>query len=126
MVNVSTNGAAEGKVLKFNSALELVAEDESAFTADTSSLWALDSSTGNLFPHGIIDGTLDTGMFAINLSAGSINYADPNITLHNILEELSAMNAYTPSTRSANNISDTFFEIITINGEECIRPKLAS
>ena len=77
----------------------------------------------DLFPHGIIDGTLDTGMFAINLSAASINYADPNVTLHDVLEELSSMNAYTPSTKLTANISDAFFEITEINGEECIRPK---
>jgi len=130
-------GAAVGKVLKFNSDLELVPEDASEFTADTSSLWAEgDIQNPNdpeadqvreLFPHGIIDGTLDTGMFAINLSAGSINYSDPNVTLHSVLEELSSMNAYTPSTRSSANIDDTFFEIYTDpnddSGAECIRPK---
>ena len=76
-----------------------------------------------MFPHGVIDGTLDTGMFAINLSAAAIDFSDPNVTLHDVLEELSSINSYTPSTKSAANISDTYFEIVEVSGEECIRPK---
>ena len=131
LADVDTTGKASGKILQFNGEGNLVAADApDTFSADTSSLWAEASTTNDdgeadLFPHGIIDGTLDTGMFAINLSAGSMNFANPNITLHDVLEELSSMNAYTPSTRSANDISDAFFEIYTDagTGEECIRPK---
>ena len=45
------------------------------------------------------------------------------VTLHDILEELSSMNAYTPSTRDQADISDTFFEF-DANGD--IMPKAAS
>lgn len=107
--DVNTAGKAEGKLLKFNADGDLVVADGNGFVADTSSLWAT-ASNGDLFPHGIIDGTLDTGMFAINLSAGNLSLSTPDVTLHDILEELSSMNAYTPSTRDAASISDTFFE----------------
>ena len=44
-----------------------------------------------------------------------------------VLEELSSMSAYTPSTKSSGNISDAYFEIYTDpnddGGAECIRPK---
>jgi len=129
--DVDTTGKAEGKILQFNADGNLVAADASTnFNATTASLWAEASTTNDngdadLYPHGIIDGTLDTGMFAINLSAGSMNFANPDITLHDILEELSSMNAYTPSTRNSSDILDAFFEIYTDEGtgEECIRPK---
>jgi len=124
------NTPSNDQVLKWDGTKFIPSDDTggTSFTADTSSMWAEASTTnGNgdadLFPHGIIDGTLDTGMFAINLSAASINYADPNVTLHDVLEELSSMNAYTPSTKLVANISDTFFEITEIGGEECIMPK---
>jgi len=66
-------------------------------------------------------------MFAVNLSAGELDYTSPNITLYDILEELSSINAYTPSTKATGNITDTYFEIYTDpaddGGAECIRPK---
>ena len=131
-VDITTNAPSNNQVLKWDGSKFVPANDESegdSFTADTSSLWE-ESTTQNsngqkdLFPHGIIDGTLDTGMFAINLSAAGINYADPNVTLHDVLEELSSINAYTPSTKSSSNITDTYFEIVELSGEECIMPKV--
>lgn len=124
--DVDTTGKADGKILKFNAAGNLVVADDdsgSGFTADTSTLWDVSDDGTELFPHGIIDGTLDTGMFAINLSAGNLNYMSSEVTLHDILEELSSMNAYTPSTRDQADISDTFFEF-DANGD--IMPKEAS
>jgi len=134
-VDITTNAPGNNQVLKWDGTKFVPADDNAggdSFTADTSSLWEEASTTNennepDLFPHGIIDGTLDTGMFAINLSAASINYADPNVTLHDVLEELSSINAYTPSTKQSANISDTYFEIYTDpnddGGAECIRPK---
>ncbi len=129
-VDISTAAPNNNQILKWDGTKFIPSDDTggTSFTADTSSLWAEASTTNDnneadLFPHGIIDGTLDTGMFAINLSAGSINYADPNVTLHDVLEELSSMNSYTPSAKLSANISDTHFEIIEISGEECIMPK---
>lgn len=107
--DVDTTGKAEGKLLKFNADGNLVVADGNGFVADTSSLWTT-SSEGDLYPHGIIDGTLDTGMFAINLSAGNLSLSSPDVTLYDILEELASLNAYTPSTRDAASISDTYFE----------------
>lgn len=129
-VDITTAAPSNNQILKWDGTKFIPSDDTggTSFTADTSSLWAESSTTNDnneadLFPHGIIDGTLDTGMFAINLSAGSINYADPNVTLHDVLEELSSMNAYMPSAKLSANISDTHFEIIEIGGEECIMPK---
>lgn len=134
-VDITTNAPTNNQVLKWDGTNFVPADDSAggaSFTADTSSLWDEATTTNengdkDLFPHGIIDGTLDTGMFAINLSAASINYADPNVTLHDVLEELSSINAYTPSTKQSANISDTYFEIYTDpnddGGAECIRPK---
>ena len=129
-VDITTAVPNNNQILKWDGTKFIPSDDTggTSFTADTSSLWAEASTTNDnneadLFPHGIIDGTLDTGMFAINLSAGSINYADPNVTLHDVLEELSSMNAYTPSIKLSENISDAHFEIIEISGEECIMPK---
>ena len=126
LTDVDTTGKAEGKVLKFNAAGNLVAGDVAqgdAFVADTSTLWAVSDDGTELYPHGIIDGTLDTGMFAINLSAGNLNYTNPEVTLYDILEELSSMNAYTPSTKAQGDISDTYFEF-DANGD--IMPKAAT
>lgn len=129
-VDITTNAPTNNQVLKFDGT-KFVPQDDGGFVADTSTLWAEATTTNengdkDLFPHGIIDGTLDTGMFAINLSAaGEIDLSSQDVTLHDIIEELSSINAYTPSTKSAANISDTFFEIYTDAsiGEECIRPK---
>ena len=82
----------------------------SSFSADTSTLWALDDN-GNLFPHGIIDGTLDTGMFAIELSSGNMDFTSNNTTLDDIVNAIQNMNAYTLSTRAQGDISDTYWEI---------------
>jgi len=120
--DVDVTGRAAGRLLKFDEAGNLIVADGNGFNADTSSLWALDDD-GDLYPHGIIDGTLDTGMFAINLSAGSLNINSTDVTLHDILQELSSMNAYTPSTRDAANISDDFFEF---DGDGNIIPKAAT
>lgn len=81
----------------------------SAFEADTSTLWALDDN-GNLYPHGIIDGTLDTGMFAIELSAGNIEFTSNNTTIDDIVNAIQNINAYTPSNRAQADISDTYWE----------------
>ena len=123
LTDVDTTDKAEGKILKFNADGDLVAVDNDAFTADTSSLWAVSDDGTELYPHGIIDGTLDTGMFAINLSAGSLDFTDLNVTLYDVLEELSAMNSYTPSTRAQNSINDTYFEF---DADGNIMPKAAS
>lgn len=129
-VDITTNAPTNNQVLKWDGT-KFVPQDDGGFSADTSTLWAEADTTNDngdkdLFPHGIIDGTLDTGMFAINLSAaGNIDLTSQEVTLHDIIEELSSINAYTPSTKSAADISDTFFEIYTDDdvGEECIRPK---
>ena len=130
-VDITTNAPQNNQILKWDGTKFVPANDGgngSSFTANTSSMWAEASTTNSngdadLFPHGIIDGTLDTGMFAINLSAASIDFSNPNVTLHDVLEELSSINAYTPSVKAAANISDDYFEIVEIEGEECIRPK---
>jgi hypothetical protein len=138
-VDITTVAPNNNQILKWNGTKFIPSDDTggTSFTADTSSMWdegdvqnpndPVENQIKELYPHGIIDGTLDTGMFAINLSAASINYADPNVTLHDVLEELSSMNAYTPSTKSSGNISDAYFEIYTDpnddGGAECIRPK---
>jgi hypothetical protein len=113
-VDITTNAPTNNQILKWDAAnSKFIPGDDggngAAFSADTSTLWALDDD-GNLFPHGIIDGTLDTGMFAINLSAGSLDYTNLDVTLYDILEELSNINAYTPSTKDAADISDTYWE----------------
>lgn len=127
-VDITTNAPSNNQVLKWDGSKFIPSSNGTSFTADTSSLWGEATTTNNngdkdLFPHGVIDGTLDTGMFAINLSAAAIDFSDPNVTLHDVLEELSSINSYTPSTKSAANISDTYFEIVEVSGEECIRPK---
>ena len=93
----------------------------SSFSADTSTLWALDEN-GNLFPHGIIDGTLDTGMFAIELSSGNMDFTSSNTTLDDIVNAIQNMNAYTLSGRNQANISDTYWEF-DVNGN--VTPKAA-
>ena len=123
LTDVDTTDKAEGKILKFNADGNLVAVDNDGFVADTSSLWAVSDDGTELYPHGIIDGTLDTGMFAINLSAGSLDFTDLNVTLYDVLEELSSMNSYTPSTRAQNAINDTYFEF---DADGNIMPKAAS
>ena len=110
LADVDTTGKAEDKILKFNADGNLVVGEITGFTADTSSMWAVSDDGTELYPHGIIDGTLDTGMFAINLSAGSIDYSSQEVTLYDILEELSSINAYTPSLKDAADINDTYFE----------------
>lgn len=115
ITDVSISGATVTTTLSDESTLEGTFE----FNADTSSLWTIDD-TGNLYPHGIIDGTLDTGMFAINLSAGSLDYTNLDVTLYDILEELSSMNSYTPSTKDAAGINDTYWEF---DNEGNITPK---
>lgn len=110
LTDVDTTGKAEDKILKFNADGNLVVGETTGFTADTSSMWAISDDGTELYPHGIIDGTLDTGMFAINLSAGSIDYSSQEVTLYDILEELSSINAYTPSLKDAADINDTYFE----------------
>lgn len=127
-VDITTAEPTNNQVLKWDGSKFIPSSNGTSFSADTSSMW--DEATtvnGNgdkdLFPHGIIDGTLDTGMFAINLSAAGINFSNPNVTLHDVLEELSSINAYTPSSKASGDISDLYFEIIEVGGEECIRPK---
>ena len=97
-------------------------DNVSSFVADTSTLWALDED-GNLYPHGIIDGTLDTGMFAIELSAGNIDFTSSNTTLDDIVNAIQNMNAYTLSSRNQADISDTYWEIDQ-NGN--VMPKAAN
>ena len=118
--NVDITGIQDGQVLKWDAdavggAKFVPADDDNdgaggqAFSADTSTLWALDDN-GNLYPHGIIDGTLDTGMFAIELSAGNINFLNDNTTLEDIVKSIQNMNAYTLSSRNQEEISDTYWE----------------
>ena len=127
-VDITTAAPTNSQVLKWDGAKFIPSSNGTSFTADTSSMWdEADTTNSNgdkdLFPHGIIDGTLDTGMFAVNLSAAGIDFSNPNVTLHDVLEELSSINAYTPSSKASGNISDLYFEIIEVGGEECIRPK---
>ena len=127
-VDITSNEPSNDQVLKWDGAKFIPSSNGTSFTADTSSMWDEATTTNSngdkdLFPHGIIDGTLDTGMFAVNLSAAGIDFSNPNVTLHDVLEELSSINAYTPSSKASGNISDLYFEIIEVGGEECIRPK---
>jgi hypothetical protein len=94
-------------------------DNVSSFTADTSTLWALDED-GNLYPHGIIDGTLDTGMFAIELNAGNLDLTNNNTTLEDIVSAIQNMNAYTLSSKDAADINDTYWEI---DGNGNVTPK---
>lgn len=122
-VDITTASPSNNQVLKWDGTKFIPADDTggTSFTADTSSLWEADANdANNIYPHGIIDGTIDTGMFAINLSAGELDYTSPNVTLYDVLEELSSMNAYTPSTKEQADITDAFFEFDT-NGD--IMPK---
>tara|TARA_B100000085_G_scaffold285222_1_gene320512 strand:- start:7129 stop:8148 length:1020 start_codon:yes stop_codon:yes gene_type:complete len=113
-VDITTNAPNENQVLKWDGTKFVPANDISgggdSFSASTSTLWALDSN-GNLFPHGIIDGTLDTGMFAIELSAGNMDFTSNNTTLDDIVNAIQNMNAYTLSNRAQADISDTYWEI---------------
>jgi hypothetical protein len=94
-------------------------DNVSSFVADTSTLWALDED-GNLYPHGIIDGTLDTGMFAIELNAGNLDLTNNNTTLEDIVNAIQNMNAYTLSNKDAADINDTYWEI---DGNGNVTPK---
>lgn len=115
--DIDITGIQDGQILKWDTGAvggaKFVASADggngNAFTADTSTLWALDDN-GNLYPHGIIDGTLDTGMFAIELSSGSIDFTSKNTTLDDIVNAIQNMNAYTLSTRNQVEISDTYWE----------------
>ena len=111
-VDITSAAPSADQILKWDGSKFIPSDDTggTSFSADTASMWKLSDDGTELSPHGIIDGTLDTGMFAINLSGGSIDYSNPNVTLHNILEELSSINAYTPSTRSQQSINDTYWE----------------
>jgi len=113
-VDITTNAPNENQVLKWDGTKFVPSNDISgggdSFSASTSTLWALDSN-GNLFPHGIIDGTLDTGMFAIELSAGNMDFTSNNTTLDDIVNAIQNMNAYTLSNRAQADISDTYWEI---------------
>lgn len=110
--DVNTNGAADGKILKFDSNSQLVVGEQTTFIADTSSMWEIDlNDSNNIFPHGIIDGTLDTGMFAIELSAGDMDFTSNNTTLEDIVNAIQNMNAYTLSNKAQADISDTYWEI---------------
>ena len=114
-VDTSTNQPQQGQVLKWDGNNWVPSNDLNdgaggqAFTADTSTLWALDDD-GNLYPHGIIDGTLDTGMFAIELSAGTGNLLSDNTTLEDLANAIQNMNAYVISSRASIDISDAYWE----------------
>ena len=116
--DVDITGIQDGQILKWDAdavgGAKFVPSADggigNAFTADTSTLWALDEND-NLYPHGIIDGTLDTGMFAIELSAGNMDFTSNNTTLDDIVNAIQNMNAYTLSTRAQGDISDTYWEI---------------
>lgn len=128
--DVDITGIQDGQVLKWDSdavgGAKFVAADDAgngaAFSADTSTLWALDDN-GNLYPHGIIDGTLDTGMFAIELSSGNIDFTSSNTTLDDIVNAIQNMNAYTLSTRNQADIADDYWEF-DANGN--VMPKAAN
>ena len=115
--DVDITGIQDGQILKWDAdavggAKFIAANDGgngAAFSADTSTLWALDSND-NLFPHGIIDGTLDTGMFAIELSAGNMDFTSSNTTLDDIVNAIQNMNSYTLSGREQASINDTYWE----------------
>ena len=111
-VDTSTNSPTTGQVLKLNSNGVFVPQDESNFVASTASLWEVSDDGTELFPHGIIDGTLDTGMFAIELSTGSVDLSGPDTTLHDIVNAIQNMNAYTLSTRPISDINDTYWEFV--------------
>ena len=124
-VDITTNAPNENQVLKWDGTKFVPSNDISgggdSFSASTSTLWALDSN-GNLFPHGIIDGTLDTGMFAIELSSGNMDFTSNNTTLDDIVNAIQNMNAYTLSNRNQASISDTYWEF-DANGN--VTPKAA-
>ena len=125
--DVDITGIQDGQILKWDAdavgGAKFVPSADggngSSFSADTSTLWALDDN-GNLFPHGIIDGTLDTGMFAIELSSGNIDFTSNNTTLDDIVRAIQNMNAYTLSGRNQASISDTYWEF-DVNGN--VTPK---
>jgi|13_taG_2_1085334.scaffolds.fasta_scaffold00007_2 hypothetical protein len=127
--DVSIAGIQDGQILKWDTDAvggpKFVPSADggngSSFTADTSTLWALDDN-GNLYPHGIIDGTLDTGMFAIELSSGNMDFTSNNTTLDDIVNAIQNMNAYTLSGRNQASISDTYWEF-DVNGN--VTPKAA-
>ena len=121
--DVDTTGVAEGKILKFDENNQLVIAEPNGFVADTASLWAIDpNDSNNIFPHGIIDGTLDTGLFAINLSASDVNLASNNTTLEDIVAAIQNINAYTYTTRT--DAEDTYWEFVDPDNDNYdIQPK---
>jgi hypothetical protein len=127
--DVDITGIQDGQILKWDAdavgGAKFVPSADggngSSFSADTSTLWALDDN-GNLFPHGIIDGTLNTGMFAIELSSGTMDFTSNNTTLDDIVNAIQNMNAYTLSGRNQANINDTYWEF-DVNGN--VMPKAA-
>jgi len=62
-------------------------------------------------------------MFAIELSAGNIDFTSSNTTLDDIVNAIQNMNAYTLSSRNQADISDTYWEIDQ-NGN--VMPKAAN
>lgn len=121
--DVDTTGVAEGKILKFDENNQLVIAEPNGFVADTASLWDIDpNDSNNIFPHGIIDGTLDTGLFAINLSASDVNLASNNTTLEDIVAAIQNINAYTYTTRT--DAEDTYWEFVDPDNDNYdIQPK---
>ena len=101
-------------------------DTDTVFEADTASLWEASADGTELFPHGIIDGTIDTGMFAIELSAGSVDLSGPDTTLYDIVNAIQNMNAYTLSARDMSDINDTYWEFVDPNDPNSdIMPKAA-
>ena len=119
--NVDITGIQNNNILKYENGTFTAVEQDS-FTADTASLWEVSDDGTELYPHGIIDGTIDTGMFAIELSAGSMNFTDLNVTLYDVLEELSNLNAYTLSSRNQQEITDSYWEF---DNDGNVMPKAA-
>ena len=101
-------------------------DTDTVFQADTTSLWEVSADGTELYPHGIIDGTIDTGMFAIELSAGSIDLSGPDTTIYDIVNAIQNMNAYTLSARDMSDINDTYWEFVDPNDPNSdIMPKAA-
>lgn len=101
-------------------------DTDTVFQADTTSLWEVSADGTELYPHGIIDGTVDTGMFAIELSAGSIDLSGPDTTIYDIVNAIQNMNAYTLSARDMSDINDTYWEFVDPNDPNSdIMPKAA-
>ena len=87
--------------------------------ADSSSVWALTSDNLSLYPHGITDGVVSTGVFALELNSADV-LSSQNITIEELVNALKGMNVLTTTNRSSSSATDDYFEF---DGTTNVMPK---